>query len=91
VAEPFTGGAIPREMDKMTRPANRWLLIGAASALAIGMSACNKTPAATDTTNVTVDSTAAPPATTDNTGAMSATNSAGTNTMSTGGGAAPSQ
>jgi hypothetical protein len=75
-------------MDKMTRTANRWLLIGAAGALAIGMSACNKTPAATDTTNATADATAAPPA--DNTGAMNtAGNTAGTNSMS--GGSAPSQ
>jgi len=88
VAEPFIGGAIPREMDKMTRPANRWLLIGAASALAIGLSACNKTPSATDTTNATADATAAPPAA-DNTGAMNADNTAGTNSMS--GSSAPSQ
>ncbi len=71
----------------MTRTANRWLLIGAASAMAIGMSACNKTPAAADTTNATADATAAPPA--DNTGAMNAENTAGTNSMS--GGSAPSQ
>ncbi len=87
MAEPFIGGAIPREMDKMTRTANRWLLIGAASALAISMSACNKTPAATDTTNATADATAAAPA--DNTGGMNAENTAGTNSMS--GGSAPSQ
>jgi hypothetical protein len=76
-------------MDKMTRTANRWLLIGAASALAIGMSACNKTPAATDTTNATADATTAAPA--DNAGGMNAAeNTAGTNSMG-GGGSAPSQ
>ena len=72
----------------MTKTANRWLLIGAASAMAIGMSACNKTPAATDTTNATADATAAPPA--DNTGGMNADNSAGA-MNSTSGGSAPSQ
>ena len=82
------GGANPREMDKMTRPANRWLLIGAVSALAIGVSACNK-PAATDTSNATADASAAPPAT-DTGNAMSAENSMSANTTS-GGGAAPSQ
>lgn len=71
----------------MTRTANRWLLIGAASALAISLGACNKTPAASDTTNATADATAAPPAA-DNTGAMNADNTAGTNTMS---GSTPSQ
>lgn len=75
----------------MTRPANRWLLIGAASALAIGMSACNKTPAATDAGNATADATAAPPAATDNTGAMTSDNSTATNSMSSSGGTAPSQ
>ncbi len=60
----------------MTKPANRWLLIGAASALAIGLSACNKTPAATDTTNATADATAAPPE-----GAMNADNTAAANAM----------
>ena len=74
----------------MTTPANRWLLIGVASALAISMSACNKTPAATDTGNATADATAAPPAT-DTGNAMNAGNTAGTNTMSSSGGAAPSQ
>ena len=72
----------------MTKTANRWLLIGAASAMAIGMSACNKTQAATDTTNATADATTAAPAA-DNTGGMNAMNSTGTNSMS--GGSAPSQ
>jgi hypothetical protein len=83
----LTGGANPPEIEKMTTPANRWLLIGALSALAIGMSACNK-PAATDTANATADASAAPPADTGNT--MSADNSMGANTTSSGG-AAPSQ
>jgi hypothetical protein len=74
-------------MDKMKTPANRWLLIGAVSALAIGMSACNK-PAATDTTNATADAAPAAPADTGN--SMAADNSMSANTTS-GGGAAPSQ
>jgi hypothetical protein len=74
-------------MDKMTTPANRWLLIGAVSALAIGVSACNK-PAATDTTNATADAAPAAPAT-DAGNTMAADNSMSANTTS--GGAAPSQ
>jgi hypothetical protein len=77
-------------MDKMTTPANRWLLIGAVSALTIGVSACNK-PAATDTANATADAAPAAPAT-DAGNTMAADNSTATNSMSSsGGGAAPSQ
>ncbi|HEY2483106.1 MAG TPA: hypothetical protein VGI30_13050 [Caulobacteraceae bacterium] len=60
----------------MTTRANRWLLIAAASALTIGLGACNKPATATDTGNATADATAAPPA-----GAMNADNTAGTNAM----------
>jgi hypothetical protein len=78
-------------MDKMKTSANRWLLIGAVSALAIGTSACNKpatTAAGADATAAGADATAAPPA--GNT--MAADNSTATNSMSSGGGgAAPSQ
>lgn len=48
----------------MTRSANRWLLITAASALALGMSACSK-PASTDTSSsstTAADTSAAPAA-----------------------------
>ena len=62
----------------MTKPANRWLLISPPlGAMAIGMSACHKTPAATDATSSADTSAAtAPPAT--DTNAMGAENSADT-------------
>ena len=61
----------------MTKPANRWLVICAAGAMAIGLSACHKSQTATDLSN-SADATA--PA--DNTGAMGSDNAAATNDMS---------
>ncbi|MGH7023288.1 MAG: hypothetical protein ACREEB_06810 [Caulobacteraceae bacterium] len=63
----------------MTKPANRWLAICAAGAMAIGLSACHKSQTATDLSN-SAEATA--PAAAENTGAMNAENSAATNDMS---------
>jgi hypothetical protein len=73
----------------MTKPANRWLLVCAASALALGTSACHKSQTATDLSNA--DATAAAPAMADNAGAMSADNTAATNDMSSNSTSAPAQ
>jgi len=74
----------------MTKPANRWLLICAASVMAISVSACNKPQTATDAGN-TADATAAPADNSASTGAMSADNSAATNDTSANTGSSPSQ
>jgi len=60
----------------MKTRATRWLLIAAASAMTIGLGACQKSTPATDTGAAgAADATAAPP------GAMNADNTAGTNAM----------
>jgi hypothetical protein len=65
-------------MNNMMTRANRWLLVAAASAMTMGLGACNKPATATDTGNATADATAAPPA---SEGAMNADNTAGTSAM----------
>ena len=71
----------------MTTSANRWLLITAASVLALGASACHKTQTATDASAASADASAAPPAT-DSSNFMASDSSAANNDA---GSAAPAQ